>query len=64
MYNRVCADFSEINESIALKVNKGMQEGFFLNYVGENQGLMEKSQKQINMQVLKFIYSEKATKFC
>ena len=26
MYNRVCSDFSEINESIGL--NKGMQEGF------------------------------------
>ena len=27
MYNCVCADFSEINESIGL--NKGMQEGIF-----------------------------------
>ena len=36
MYNSVCADISEI-------------KGFFLIYVGENQGLMEKPQKLINM---------------
>ena len=44
------ADFSEINKRVGL--NKAVQEGFFLIYVGENQVLKEKSQKLINVQVL------------
>ena len=41
------ADISEINKGVGL--NKAMQEGFFLIYIGENQVLKEKSQKLINM---------------
>ena len=36
------ADFSEINKRVGL--NKAVQEGFFLIYIGENQVLKEKSQ--------------------
>ena len=44
------ADFSEINKHVGL--NKALQEGFFVIYIGENQVLKEKYQKLINVQVL------------
>ena len=47
LFNRVVADFSEINKHVGL--NKAVQEGFFLIYIGKNQVLKEKSQKIINM---------------
>jgi hypothetical protein len=41
------ADFSEINKRVGL--NKAVQEGFFLIYVGGNQVLKEKSKKLIKV---------------
>ena len=43
MYNSVCSDFSEINESIGL--NKGVQEGFFSHLSRSKSGFDRKISK-------------------